>query len=275
MNKLVKAIKALGMVLRKPVLLNRILSDPDTWEDHVNQKYSMVGGLPQVEFDQLHLDSEVKIAPVTFLDGGSLPTDLALLRCLAGWFESCSYFEIGTWRGESVANVADVASDCLTLNLSPGEMKERGISDRYIDVHGHFSRGMSNVRQLHGDSRSFDFKGLGRQFDLIFIDGDHHYDCVRNDTEKVISHLVHEKSIIVWHDYAYNPEQLRFEVMAAILDGTPDSMHEHLYHIGHTKCAVYIAPQWNKKYKSCDFINPVIPEQYFELVLMNKRMKQT
>jgi len=274
MNKLAKAVKALGMVLRRPALLNRILSDPDTWEHHVSTKYHMGGGLPQIGFDHLHQDSEVRIAPVTFLDGGSLPTDLALLRCLAGWFDSCSYFEIGTWRGESVANVADVASECFTLNLSPEEMKERGISDRYINVHGHFSREMSNVHQLYGNSRSFDFKGLGRQFDLVFIDGDHHYDYVRKDTEQVISHLVHEKSIIVWHDYAYNPEELRYEVLAAILDATPENMHPHLYHIGHTKCAVYIAPQWNKQFTSRAFINPVIPEQYFELVLMNKRQKQ-
>jgi len=275
MNKLVKAIKALGMVLRKPALLNRILSDPDTWESHVSSNYSMGGGFPQVAFDHLHQDSETKIAPVTFLDGGSLPTDLALLRCLAGWFDSCSYFEIGTWRGESVANVADVATECMTLNLSPVEMKERGISDRYINVHGYFSKEMSNVHQLYGNSRSFDFKGLEKKFDLIFVDGDHHYDYIKMDTEQVISHLIHEKSIIVWHDYAYNPEQLRYEVMAAILDGTPDSMHAHLYHIGHTKCAVYISPLWNKQFTTGDFINPVIPDQYFELVLTNKRLKRT
>ena len=275
MNKLAKALRAVGMILRRPALLNRVLSDPDTWERHVAEKYSMGDGFQQIAFDQLHRESETRIAPVTFLDGGSLPTDLALLRCLAGWFDNCSYFEIGTWRGESVANAAAVAAECTTLNLSPEEMKERGLSSRYIDVHGHFSRGLDNVTQLYGNTRSFDFKGLGRKFDLIFIDGDHHYDYVRNDTEQVIAHLVHEKSIIVWHDYAYNPELLRFEVMAAILDGTPGRMRAHLYHIGHTKCAVYIGPEWNKKFPTGSFVNPVIPEQYFELVMKNRRQKQS
>jgi predicted O-methyltransferase YrrM len=262
------------MVLRRPALLNRVLSDPDTWERHVAEKYSMGDGFPQIAFDQLHRDSEVRIAPVTFLDGGSLPTDLALLRCLAGWFGDCSYFEIGTWRGESVANVAAVATECTTLNLSPDEMKERGISSRYIDVHGHFSRELGNVTQLYGNSGKFDFKGLDREFDLVFIDGDHHYDYVWSDTRQVIAHLVHEKSIIVWHDYAYNPEMIRFEVMAAILDGSPGWMHAHLYHIGHTKCAVYIAPAWNKGFQTGKFTSPVIPEQYFELVMKKKRKEQ-
>jgi len=224
-----------------------------------------------VDFEQMCPDSEMEIGPVTFLDGGSLATDLALLRSLAGWFDECCYFEIGTWRGESVANVSRVAANCVSLNLSPREMKERGISHRYIDVHEHFSKNRSNVEHVYGNSRTFDFRGLGRKFDLVFIDGDHHYDYVKNDTRQVIEYLVHEKSIIVWHDYAYNPEELRYEVMAAILDGTPEDMHPCLYHIGHTKCAVYIGPVWDRQFTITGFVSPVIPDSYFELTLRRKK----
>jgi predicted O-methyltransferase YrrM len=200
-----------------------------------------------------------------------LPTDIAVLRSLASWFSQCTYFEIGTWRGESIANVAAVAKECYTLNLSVQEMKKRGIADAYVQAHGYFSAGKKNITHLYGDSRNFDFQGLARKFDLIFIDGDHHHDFVMNDTIQVTSHLIHEKSIIVWHDYAFHPEELRHEVIAAILDGLPSHMHHRLYHVAHTKCAVYIGQAWEKQFITGTFTSPVMPDRYFSLDMKLKR----
>src|SRR5690606_42150278 len=61
-----------------------------------------------------------------------------------------------------------------------------------------------------------------------------------SDTENVFKHLIHENSIIVWHDYAYNPEKVRFEVMQGILDGIPKKFHSNIYHVANTMCAIFI-----------------------------------
>ena len=106
MNKIGKAFKALWWILRKPVLLNRVLTDEDTWRSYVKKRYQLPDGLPVVEMDQLIGSGTIALGPMTFLDGGSLPTDLMLLAGLAEQIDSCSYFEIGTWRGESVATVS-------------------------------------------------------------------------------------------------------------------------------------------------------------------------
>jgi len=274
MSKLRKALHALGLIFRNPALLNRVLSDPGYWKEYVKKKFGMQDGFPIVGIDQLSGEPTLSADPLTFLDGGSLPTDIALLRSLAAWFKECVYFEIGTWRGESVANVAAVAKECFTLNLSDKEMKERGISDAYIQAHRLFSSGRKNITHLSGDSRYFDFQGLSRKFDLVFIDGDHHHDFVKHDTEQVISHLVHEKSIIVWHDYAYHPEELRHEVMAAILDGLPAQMHKHLYHVAQTKCAIYIGQAWNREFITGTFSSPARPEHYFSMDMKLNRIKK-
>ena len=108
------------------------------------------------------------VGPITFLDGGSLPTDLALLRGLAGFFEDCKYFEIGTWRGESVANMARVASECYTLNLSVEEMRRMGVRSKYMYLLGYFARALENVVHLAGNSLEFDFAALQKNFDIIF-----------------------------------------------------------------------------------------------------------
>lgn len=217
-----------------------MLDDDHYWRKKVTGKYGFHDGLPVVRPEQLFGDFSETVDPFAFLDGGSLPTDLALLKKLARRIPDCSYFEIGTWRGESVANVASVAKDCLTLNLSKDEMKAMGLNQRYIDLHGFFSRRIKNVTHLEGHTLNYDFGALNRKFDLIFIDGDHHFEMVKNDTEKIFRHLVKDNSVVVWHDYARNPETIRYEVLAGILEGCPPSMHKNIFHVAHTLCAVYI-----------------------------------
>ena len=239
MSKTGKALKALWWILRRPVLLNRVLSDEDMWYSYVDKKYRMPRGLPRVEMNRLIGDGSYELGPMTFLDGGSLPTDLMLLAGLAEGIRDCSYFEIGTWLGESVATVSPRADTCYTLCLSDEEMKLRGMSPATMASHMLFSRDLKNVTQLRGDSRHFDFGKLKRSFDLIFVDGDHHYDFVKSDTQNIFRYLVHERSIVIWHDYGFHPDKVRFEVMAAILDGVGPERSDRVYHVAHTKCAIF------------------------------------
>jgi predicted O-methyltransferase YrrM len=243
MSKISKAFRALGLIIRNPWLLNKVLEEDEDWKSEVVKKYGFQHGLPVLQPEALFGNFSETVDPFAFLDGGSLPTDLALLKKLARRIPHCSYFEIGTWRGESVANVASVADICYTLNLSANEMKAMGLNQRYIDLHGHYSRNIPNIHHLEGNTLSFDFQSLNRKYDLIFIDGDHHFDMVKNDTEKVFGHLVHENSVVVWHDYARNPETIRYEVLAGILQGCPQVFHRHIFHIANTLCAVYLPGQ--------------------------------
>ncbi|KPK82867.1 MAG: hypothetical protein AMS27_13765 [Bacteroides sp. SM23_62_1] len=270
MKKLIKALKALGLIIRKPVLLNKVLSEPDVWKKYVIDKYNISVGLPVVTLEQVTGKGKFELEPLTFLDGGSLPTDLALLTGLASQIKNCSYFEIGTWRGESVTNLARVAEECYTLCLAEEEMRKRDMDESSINMHGMFSENLPNVIQLRSDSRVFDYSSLNRKFDLIFIDGDHHYDFVLNDTRKVFEHLAHEKTVVVWHDYGYHPEKVRFEVLAAIMDGTDKELHSRIYHVAHTKCAVLL----NKNVESIQPLFPVYPYEYYNLSIKNIKLNK-
>lgn len=270
MGKLGKACKALWWIARKPVLLNRVLADEDSWQSLVERKYGLARGLPVIEMDQLMGSGsliQASLGPMTFLDGGSLPTDMLLLAGLAEQKKDCMYFEIGTWRGESVATLASRAKSCYTLCLTDQEMRKLGMHERTIQSHRLFSRDLGNVVQLRGDSRSFDFQALNQKFDLIFIDGDHHYDFIKSDTEKVFRHLVHEESVVVWHDYGFHPDQVRFEVMAAILDGVGPERSARVYHVAHTKSAIFTGK--NHPSTPADF--PVIPQEYYKVELSRKK----
>ena len=268
MKKLRKTLRALLEIAKNPWLLNKILSDDTVWDSYIEKNHEKKNGLPVVDINDLCPDFSETLEYFAFLDGGSLPTDIALLKSLSKNFNKCKYFEIGTWRGESVANVSESAEECYTLNLPKSEILKLGLSERYADLHGFFSKDKQNVTHLTGNSLNFDFEGLNKKFDLIFIDGNHHYEYIKHDTEQVFRHLIHDHSIIVWHDYAYTPEKIRPEAYAAILDGTPSEYRKYLYHVSNTMCALFI----RKAFPASELITPVIPDKVFEVVIKSKSL---
>jgi len=240
MKKIGKALKGLWQIVKNPWLLNHVLDEELYWRKKLVKRHGFENGLPVIDIEELFPSFEESVIPYAFLDGSSLPTDLALLRALARKYQAESYLEIGTWRGESVANVAPLVKEAVTLNLPDDEMRAMGMSEDYINLHRYFSKDLPNVTHIQANSFAFDFGSLGRTFDLIFVDGDHHYEAVFSDSAKVLKALKPEAGIIVWHDYARNPEQVRWSVLAGILDGLPAEMHKHLYHVSNTMCAVYL-----------------------------------
>lgn len=259
MSKLKKLLKASQNIIKEPSLLNHVLNENLVREQDHGQKYPNLKTLPQLSFHELfgqNLDLEVDLF---VLDGGSLPTDIALLKALSQ--NKKSYFEIGTWRGESVWNVAKHIDDCYTLNLSKQEMLDFGWNPRYAELHGILSKKNPSIKHLESNTKTFDFKALNKKFDLVFIDGDHSYEMVKHDTEKVFQNLLHDESVVVWHDYAFNPEKVRYEVFKAILDAVPSELHKHLYHVENTMCAIFVKGDFKTKV----FESPKTPDNLFQI----------
>ena len=254
-NKLLTGLRGLVALARTPALLNEVLAaDTAAWRTRALAHAARWPGLSALGLPLVPLAHFVPgtapassriIMPFAFGDGGSLPTDLLLLRALARQRPGCRYFEIGTWRGESAANVAAEAATVHTLNLSAAEMRALGLPERYIELHGFFSKPLPNVRHLHGNSATFDLAALQHEagpFDLVFIDGDHRYEAVRRDTARVFEHLVGPKTTVVWHDASRQPGHPRWEVLAGLLDGLPTELPGQLVQVGNTLCALY-SPQ--------------------------------
>lgn len=268
MNKLSKLLKAFSLILKQPSLLNKVLDDSDVNKTSVIEKDGLLNGLPVVDITALIPDFNETIDPFCYLDGGSTPIDIALLKGLAKKHQQCDYFEIGTWRGESAANVASVAKHCTTLNLSDNEMKEMGLDKKYIDLHRFFSKDIKNVTHLQGNSMTFDYKSLGQKFDLIFIDGDHHYEAVMKDTKNAFELLKDERSVIVWHDYGNNPNDIRWDVLRGILDGTPQHKKKKLYRVSNTLCAIYT----DENLRSCKQERVETPDKSFVMTITSRKL---
>jgi len=182
--KIKDAIKAVGLLIKHPYLLNAVLQNEIPFRKAVQKKYGIKNGLPVIDYCDI-VDSDVHVSPYACLDGGSLPTDLMLLNSLAQSKPDTKYFEIGTWRGESVANVSRYAKECYTLNEPVSRMKANGLPAEIINQLRFFSKDLTNVNHLEGDSANFDYSPYNSGLDLIFVDGDITYEVVKMDTKKV------------------------------------------------------------------------------------------
>jgi predicted O-methyltransferase YrrM len=269
MNKTSKLLNALFLIIRQPSLLNKILDDTEVNKEEVIKKYNFPKGLKTIELTELLPDIEITVEPYCAMDGGSTPIDLALLKGMAAKYTNCNYFEIGTWRGESVANVATVAKKCVTLNLPDKDMLLMGMDKSYVELHRFFSKKLDNVVHLQANSQTFDFASMNQKFDLIFIDGDHHYESVKNDTKNAFKLLKDENSVIVWHDYGNTPADIRWDVFRGILDGTREENIKYLYRVSNTLCAIY-----TKQNIASDYTEPnANPKKQFSLKIKADKLK--
>lgn len=215
----------------------------------VDHKSSIAGKygctqLPTIDLLDLFPVFSGVIDAYSFLPDTSMITDILLLKSLAKRYNQCAYLEIGSYRGESIAAVAEVAKECLSITISPDEIRQMGYADD-ARVQGIFSKNKKNIDYIYHNSLTYDFSKLKRKFDVIFIDGDHSYKSVLQDTMNMYPLLRNDKSVIVWHDYGFDSVNVRHEVLEAILDGTPREYHRHLYHISNTMCAIFIRGDFN------------------------------
>jgi len=268
MAKLVKGIKAIFQIVKNPFLLNLVINDESNWKNYVYKKYRLNYGLPLVEITEIFTDFDETVNPYAYLDGATLPIDIALLKALSKKYNVKKYFEIGTWRGESVANVAQVVPQCTTLNLSDLELINLGNTEEYVSMHRFFSQKISNIEHIFGDSQTFDFSSYYRKYDMVFVDGDHHYENVYKDTKTALKLLKEDNGILVWHDYAFEPESVRWSVLAGILDAMPEEKRKNLYHISNTLCAVYISEKLPTKRLVID----TKPTHWFEVNIKAKKI---
>ncbi len=210
------------------------------YEKNIKEKYGIYQ-LPTIDLLDLVPGFHEKIDAYSYLTNTSLVTDILMIKALAKRFTDCAYLEIGCFRGESIACIADVVKDCTSLTLSEKEMRDFGFDEGYITSHAIYSKNKTNITNYLENSQTFDFGKLnGKKFDLIFVDGDHTYNGVKIDTANVFKLLKDENSIIVWHDYGFDTETVRHEVLQGILDGTPEQYRKNMYHVSNTMCAVFI-----------------------------------
>jgi predicted O-methyltransferase YrrM len=269
--KLKTALRVVREILRNPRRLTRVIDPtPPTPREAIQNYFNRPPALPQIDLLDLFSGLDETISPYSYLEGQAMPTDIALLKGLARQRPGCRYLEIGSWRGESLANVATVCAECVAITLSAAEMRDAGYPESAIACEGFFSRGVANVRFIERNSRTFDFRQFGRYFDLIFVDGDHSPEAVRDDTRAAFSVLRNENSVIVWHDYALTPESVNWPTLEGIRKGLPPDKLDSVFHISNTLCAAFFG---NTPFAARPVPFPQMPDKTFDIRLRGRHIE--
>ena len=167
--------------------------------------------LPEVNLAQLVGAGPVHLLEPYAVDGNVTVTELVVLASIARMYRPETIFEIGTFDGRTTLNLAANAPDARvhTLDLPAGEITGLAVKpgdDKYINkqVSGARFGGTeyeSRIVQHYGDSATFDFSPFEGTIDLVFVDGAHSYDYVRNDSQIALKLLRRGRGVVLWHDY--------------------------------------------------------------------------
>lgn len=151
----------------------------------------------------------VPIGAINEESGHANHVDLLYVNAIARVLEAKRIFEFGTYLGRTTYHLALSGPDVnvVSLNLPPEEDK------RIAPFLGSYFKGTEVEAQIElvlQDSRKFDTEAYKNSFDLIFVDGDHSYELIANDTKKAFE-LLKPGGTIIWHDFAAkSPGVLKF-----------------------------------------------------------------
>ena len=267
MKYLLVLYRFLGVLIGQPTWVLKNLynfTNDSVSKLHVKKRYRIVDGLPTVDLLDLVPALDEEVYPYSFLDGTSRPTDLALLRAMARRSPEGRYLEFGTWRGESLANVAPLIKEAVAVTFSAQDMRRQGFPESAIHASRCFSGALPNVRVIEHNTQTYDFTSLERSCDLVFVDADHEWQGVTTDTRNAFSLLRDQRSVIIWHDYGKDYETVNWQVLRGIMDGSPSDAHrKRIYHVSNSLCAIYIN----------DPMSVSVPERYAPNKMFNLRLR--
>jgi predicted O-methyltransferase YrrM len=230
-----------GVVSRRGRNLIARLAREDGYRD------GPVPQLPPVAIDEITSPSTIVVLPEPeAADGNVSLLELLVLARLARERGPRQVFEIGTFNGRTtLALAANTPEDALvyTLDLPPAEgtRYELAAGERlFVDKPASgalfaTSPLRSRIRQLFGDSATFDVSGY--RADFIFIDGSHAFDYVLSDSVKALG-MLSAGGIVVWHDYGAEWEGV---TRALHQLQTTDPRFATLRHVAGTTLAVLFA----------------------------------
>lgn len=166
-----------------------------------------------------------------------------IVAAMCKLLECETIFEIGTYEGQTTWLLAHNNPNARIFTLDLPSLEAVSHSKYAVTDPEYFvewKRGIrfagtpeaGRIRQLFGDSATFDFSPFAKKMDLVYIDGSHSYDYVESDTAAAFS-MLSDRGTIVWDDYLYYPGIYR------VLTSLSRRLDRPIVHIVGTRLAVY------------------------------------
>ncbi len=221
-GRIARLLDHLRIVLRYRILSSR--SDPRAMYEFVNLLTRFDISRRPSPFQEV--DAGEVLPPATRSAGITLlvprpaffSIDVEELWCLCLLARSLTprrIMEFGTFDGFTTLHLAaNTPPDCeiLTIDRVSGRFDFRGLRGFPHEItvgglfHGHPLA--PRIRQLTGDTLTFDATPYAGTCDLVFLDADHGYEATAADTGTALR-LLRPGGVVVWHD-CFSPGVRRF-----------------------------------------------------------------
>ena len=165
-------------------------------------------------------------------------SELGVINQLALKHRPQHIFEIGTFDGRTALNLHLNCPDArlTTVDLPP---EQQNLPDNKIAgtlIADHVAQ--EKIRQIYGNSLTYDFSDYYGGCDFIFIDAGHSYYNAAADTRTALRLAEGREAVIIWHDYAEWPGVTRaVEEVPTLLVNPPEVVR-----IRGTSLAVLVCP---------------------------------
>ncbi len=142
----------------------------------------------------------VPIGAINEETGHANQAELLYLCALAAYRRVRRIFEFGTYFGRTTyhLSLASPEAEVVTLDLPPDGNARPG---EHTGAYFKGTERAGRIRQLLCDSRQLDTTSYRGKMDFIWVDADHSYELVKNDTAKAFEMLA-PGGMILWHDFA-------------------------------------------------------------------------
>ncbi len=116
-----------------------------------------------------------------------------------------SIFEIGTFDGRTTLamHLNSSQSQIHTIDLPGGTENSPGGNEPGYLFHGRQLGG--KIRQLYGNTLTFDFSPWWGRQDFVFVDAGHSYQNALADSKTALQLVEGREGAVIWHDYAVMP----------------------------------------------------------------------
>jgi predicted O-methyltransferase YrrM len=224
MNKTLSFLYRISKIAKNnPADLRVVFGTANTVAEAIESPIADIRVFPSMNYADIIGDSSRFImqtfpgvgASISMLEG-------AVLAAIIQKISAKRIFEFGTYKGVSTTQLAlnlpddgmvytlDLPEDHPAYTLAIPKAEERQIAaetGKGILIPQEL---LNKVTFLRSDSATFDTTPYLDSMDLVFVDGAHSYDYVKNDTEKGWE-MLRPGGIIAWHDCTpSHPEVVRY-----------------------------------------------------------------
>ena len=187
----------------------------NTISNHFDHSTGVKPLIPEISIGEiLGNDISLKLTEIDAIAGNVVEIELLVIAALVQQTEPHLCFEIGTFDGRTALNIATnqptdgrvytldlprSGKDSTLLSLDEGEVRYIDKPESGVRFAGHHLA--DKIKQLYGDSATYDFSPFQNKIDFMFVDGSHSFEYAMSDSLAAIKMVRPMTGMLLWHDY--------------------------------------------------------------------------